>query len=142
MPHLDCHSVFFSFQFQFFYIAFTAQTTIWHSIQRYFKVVLFAFEIDDTGKFTMDKWWLPRFSSQRGEILVSFQWENKETHFRNFQIWISKPQISLLALKACYCTLICQLSSVLNRSLNVLKQGRVEITHNWIMNKRTINCIY
>ena len=38
-------------------------------------------------------------------------------------------------------TLICQLSGVLNRSLNVLKQGRVEITHNWIMNKRTINCI-
>ena len=27
--------------------------------------VLFGFKMDDIGKFTMDKWWLPRFSSLR-----------------------------------------------------------------------------
>ena len=27
--------------------------------------VLFAFTMDDIGKFTMDKWWLPRFSFQK-----------------------------------------------------------------------------
>ena len=37
---------------------------------------------------------------------------------------------------------MCLLSSVLNRRSNRLKNGRVDITHNWIMNKRPIKCIY
>ena len=36
---------------------------------------LFAFEIDGKGKFTMDKWLLPRFSSPRRERDPSFQCE-------------------------------------------------------------------
>ena len=85
----------------------------------------------------------------REEIQVSpsekIRKHSNSTRFRHFQIRIFHPKISSiisLVSKAYYCRLICQLSSVLNRSLNVLEQGRVEITHNWIMNKRTINCIY
>ena len=109
---------------------------------------LFAFEIDGKGKFTMDKWLLPRFSSPRRERDPSFQCEKitECSNLREKYFTKNPPRKKTIHFKWKYFlsksfTLICQLSGVLNRSLNVLKQGRVEITHNWIMNKRTINCI-
>ena len=96
----------------------------------------------------MDKWLLPRFSSPRRERSQFPVWENnrmlkfkrKISYKKSSQETKHSLQMKIFFLSKGF-TLICQLSGVLNRSLNVLKQGRVEITHNWIMNKRTINCI-